>query len=77
MKPNDTVYIRGHTGLWFGVKGQNELMCKQAARASTCAWVIESKVNALRHGSRIALRVGDQGGVQSRMRLGITANGDA
>jgi hypothetical protein len=77
MKPNDTVFIRGHTGLWLGVKGEHEIMCNKADRGSACGFVIESKVAALRHGAKIALRIVEQSGGGSRLRLGVAPGGEA
>jgi hypothetical protein len=76
MKPNDTVYIRGHTGLWFGVKSQTDVMCNKDKREDACAWIIDSKVNALRNSSRIALRMSDKGEA-SRMCMGVDPSGAA
>lgn len=72
LQTNDTVYIRGHTGLYLGAKTSSEIICNKADRHSAAALVIESKAPALRPGCRISFCLADQAG-----RMGVDANGEA
>lgn len=76
IQMNDTVYIRGHTGMYLGSK-DNTLVCNKADKASATALMIESKANQLRPGCRVAFRVADQSGAGAKLRMGIDASGEA
>jgi len=76
LKPNDTVFIRAHTGLWLGLKGELEIMCNKASREEAAAFVVESKALELRHGSKLVLRLRDDPSTNSRLSLGVAPGGE-
>lgn len=75
LKPGDTVFIRGHTGLYLGCKGEHEIMCNKANRGEAAAFTIESKAPELRHSCKVLLRMqSEQAG--GRLALGVAPGGE-
>lgn len=75
IKSGDTVYIRGHTGLWLGRKGDQEVLCNKDSRGAALGFVVEAKDSTLKPNNRLALRVAEQGG--NSKKLGVEETGQA
>lgn len=79
LRSGDVVYIRGHTGRWFGVRG-SATVCNKADRPSAMQFVLESKSHAPKHESKVAFRLVEPpdanaaGGMINK--LGVTASSE-
>lgn len=75
MKPNDVCVLRGHTGLWFGLKGKHDILCNKPEREEGVRLVVECKGQSLNFGGRVIFRIKDGTGA-SRGSLGVTPTGE-
>ncbi|CAK9106745.1 unnamed protein product [Durusdinium trenchii] len=59
INAQDTVYLRGHTGLWMLVKNGSQLVCTQEERSKATAFVAEFKRPVLNDSCRVCFRVAE------------------
>lgn len=75
IKHLDTVYLRGHTGLWMFVKNGTQLTCNSDDRTKSTAFVVEFKGgNTLKVDCRASFRVAEPG--DRPLWLTATPSGD-
>lgn len=75
IKHLDTVYLRGHTGLWMFVKNGTQLSCNSDDRTKSTAFVVEFKGgNTLKVDCRASFRVAEPG--ERPLWLTTTPSGD-
>ncbi|CAE7448984.1 blt [Symbiodinium sp. CCMP2456] len=74
IKPQDTVYLRGHTGRWMAVKDGTQVLCNAADRAQAAAFVIEFKGPALKNDCRVGFKLDSTDG--RLLWLGVLPSGD-
>lgn len=74
IKPQDTVYLRGHTGRWMAVKDGTQVLCNAADRAQAAAFVVEFKGPALKNDCRVGFKLDSTDG--RLLWLGVLPSGD-
>lgn len=80
MKTGDAIFVRGHTGLYLGLKGDREIVCNKPNRSTALSFVVETKAatkNAsLRHGAVAVFRLPEHPNGIANLRLSVVAGGE-
>lgn len=58
IKPADAVFLRGHTGRWFGIRN-SAIVCIKPERASATAFTLDTRSSSVKHESKVCFRLVD------------------
>jgi len=75
LRPQDTVFLRGHTGRWLSIRNA-AIVCNKPDRNSALPFILETKSRGLRHESKAVFRLVEQDDALAASgkhnRLGVT-----